>query len=331
MNSPDALLRLHEKAVSNLEIKLANVPTHNMANKTRPTVADIYRVGDNTKVDGLPEELGLSFFFANFNDFKRIQFQAQNYIENRNVVRATWYLGVDKLHSFSMHHENVRYNIILMVYIKAHLDRGFATGAYVEQTVDCMAFIKNYWRAWFWAVVNDDDTFGAQEAFIRSWMDSDYDLIIFGSNQKKRLKKALRRLLDTNPGSFENPIELAMDTQALTPEQLTLHGVALAVEYCFGVKETVDKRESNITNNAAGLDKSLAGMTMNITPEQLAGVNFEAPLTASLLNDIDDTMVENWPAPRQRRPWMRPEVGLDIFENKLTVNDIAGILNSITL
>ncbi|KAF2794028.1 hypothetical protein K505DRAFT_198856, partial [Melanomma pulvis-pyrius CBS 109.77] len=185
--SPQQLQHLHDKAQSNLDIKLKKVPYRAFLT---PGIAGIYDAKEDTVVERVPGDLQLPFFFSRYNDIARTGFIARVDTPDFDICRAIWYYQMDKKHTFDIYYCQARFNLLVAVLAKAMSDKSIRICA-----PEALRFAEAYIDAWCWHTINPDiDMFTPQEIFLDIWREGHYDLIAFTSSQLNAANRAYQKL-----------------------------------------------------------------------------------------------------------------------------------------
>jgi hypothetical protein len=146
MASAEELLGAHDKAQAHLEVKMRPVFIHTLARKKHPTIIDIYEGNDNLFTRGVPHHLSCPFIFSNYNSLAAMGFRADAPTDNPALVKAIWYWGMDRDHSFNFQWRSVRINLILATFVLANHQKGLPTSGWVSD--DALPFVMQFYQAW---------------------------------------------------------------------------------------------------------------------------------------------------------------------------------------
>ncbi|KAF2655432.1 hypothetical protein K491DRAFT_692898 [Lophiostoma macrostomum CBS 122681] len=326
MASAEGLLHAHEKAQANLQVKMSTVPVHTILRKKHPTIIDIYEGNENLMTHGVPQHLSYSFLFSNFNALATMGFSADAPTDNLDLVKAIWYWGMDKEHSLNLRWKPVRLNVILATFILANVENGQAVSEWVSD--DALPFVTQFFQAWCATLHKGapTDGFSVQERFLDTWIHGEYDLTHFSNRGLRRLQGFVDKLLVADHGINKSSTDLETALSKMSPGQLSQHGVALAVQYCYAFeKEHAHGHEIGAENMVVDTDLSL---------DDLARVDWGCPLVSSLLTDVDSSIPAPVDIPRpvkRRAPWISTDAAVDIFERKLNVDDVQKMFEGIAI
>ncbi|KAF1957629.1 hypothetical protein CC80DRAFT_561036 [Byssothecium circinans] len=320
MSSRQLVPQLHARAVENLRIKLKILPPR-IFTRGKPTIIDIYHAintdpGDKQSklhVDGIPNEIQLEYFFANYNELATYQFIALQAPAPLNVAAAPWFYQTDQGHSFSKSHRCVKYNILLMLMISASSD----SDAY-KSTEDFRGALI---RAW-WEAMSKPDDFTHRNAFIQGWHTSDIDLIWFRNTQLFLMASALKQASSSLPQLPCSLDEFLMKARE-NPNFLRTHGTTWALRMLSDtVPPSVKGNEQAKKTPGGGVAQSTdVDMAENSPPDFLTDAHFDTPLLRSLLTYVPPLLVDvKQPSPRleTQNAWMNTYDAVGLFQRKMS-------------
>lgn len=293
---------LHWKAQANLVEKLSILHPRTMP--LNPSLSTIYNES-NTNIDkdsttytrNIPHNLQLPFIFTNYNNIINANRTAlKSSVQSLDVSRAIWYWGIDPTQSFFKDHEQIHYNIILMILV-------IISAATNEHTkTEGRRFAWAFIMAWV-ELLDNDDSFRHRDQFISIWKTGPYDLIVFNAAQKQRVKHAVEALKAKVAQGAEQQT-LGKVSGVVAKRVSAFRGADFILRWCF-------LHESPETGLHFGADEI---MEAEVDDKVLGWVNWNAPLLKGLLINIDrsvDTMQEE-----TNTFWMSAEKAMELVEDK---------------
>ena len=294
---------LHLKAQANIAEKLSIL--HPRAMPLKPSLSTIYDES-NTCIDkdsatyaqNIPHNLQLPFFFTYYNSIINANRTAlKSSVQSLDVSRAIWYWGIDPTHSFFKDHEQIHYNIILMILAVMSGSKNEYT------TTEGRRFGWAFIMSWV-ELLDNDDSFRHRDQFINIWKTGPYDLIVFSEAQKQRVKYAVEALRAKIAQGAKQQA-LGKVSRVVAKKFSAFRGVEFILRWCF-VHEA--KRG---TGQDFGVDSV---MEVEVDDKLLGRVNWNAPMLKGLLIDIDrsmDTMQEE-----TNTFWMDAEKAVELVEDE---------------
>jgi hypothetical protein len=330
-------VQLHEVAKEALAYKTKRLYKWVMRQKTVPNIWDIYAENEKTVLDRAPNWCGLEFYFINYGRTESPGFTPAGNPPDHSMRKAMWYWGTDKERSFSLRHENVRYNLILISYIIAHLNS--EDSGILEHYFDLAA--SEFIHAFLYACIENalpkgTHEFHNRQQFLRLWGYGEWDLMIFNASQCKHLEKAAEELARHKPKIGCEITDWIYGVDNMSTDELVQYGPALAVSLVNYYKaEEMEKHDAAVEQSASGLEVFMqTGMNFD-TEAALAGVDFSKPLVSALLApiepepEIDPEDVVT--PPTNRQPWMDPFKGVGILKGNEMVDLVENCLSSLQL
>jgi hypothetical protein len=293
---------LHLKAQANLVKKLSIL--HPQAMPLKPLLSTIYNESNKyidkdsaTYAQNIPHNLQLPFIFTYYNNIINANRTAlKSSVQSPDVSRAIWYWGIDPTHSFFKDHEQIRYNIILLILAI------ILTGRSEYTTTEGRQFGWAFFMAWV-ELLENDDIFTNRDEFIDMWKTGPYDLIVFSEAQKQRVKDAIEALkAKVAQGAKQQALGKVSGVAA--KRSSAFRGAEFMLEWFFVLEEP-------------GMAQDFAAdevMEVEVDDELLGRVNWNAPMLKGLLIDIDrsmDTMQEE-----TNTFWMGAEKAVELVEDK---------------
>ncbi|KAH4992404.1 hypothetical protein HBI81_037060 [Parastagonospora nodorum] len=214
---------LHQIADTNFRQIMAGARA--VATET-PSLRSVYL--KSAKVYCAPADLGIKVLFKRFNDMARAKFVAHPSLDDE-LNALIFYYGFDKQHSFVTALDQSRINIALAIYTMA----SYAAGTYGDATdVDKATFWYSYSMAWIESL-SPYNNFHRRTEFLANWRRSSYDLVWFGSADKRRMYDALTKLSAGKPPIEGSPLTfLTKCTNGEISEQEFLRvGPAMAIHF----------------------------------------------------------------------------------------------------
>lgn len=229
------LEELHAKAMAQLEHKLSRIPAGVFHSNRKPTIMDIYTVSAAAiHVTNIPPNLQIDFVFENYTRFASADFKAHKAKGADAVSLAIWFWQMDPSHSFSRRHTIMRSNI-LMACIMCMIPEP-------ERFIDAGAlqFCTAFFDAWHWTVGRQDD-FDKQREFLSLWVEGPYELMHFGSKQRKSMEKKIKELEQYVPKKLP-PVDFGQECywqglEMLPKDIRSKYGPAWAVRHIRQVEE----------------------------------------------------------------------------------------------
>lgn len=186
----------------------------------------------------IPQEVSIVTMFHHFNELKATGFSGAKFENGFNAARAIWYWGIDKQRSWSRHHFQIVANVILA---------GIVVCEGTEPDKALVDFLKKFILAFVSHNARSKDC-DAEEAFLKVWWESPYDLVTFTSGRLKKIMAkihALRIELPRNmPFESQNFLE-----QADKQDQTTFceHAMTWAIKWHLLIPD------DNLAQSLAGI------------------------------------------------------------------------------
>jgi hypothetical protein len=127
---------MHRAAEDNLAIKTFKVHKEVIL---LPSLHSIYFHPNEAVIPQVPHNLQLTMYFALYNDIAKANFIAGKSLPPI-INQMIWFYGLDKAHSFSRFFDQVRYNILLMAFVRASK----FDSRYCQE--GCKEFVKAFFR-----------------------------------------------------------------------------------------------------------------------------------------------------------------------------------------
>jgi hypothetical protein len=297
-----ALFDLHLKAQANLVEKLSIL--HPRAMPLKPSLSTIYDESNKyidkdsaTYAQNIPHTLQLPFIFTHYNDIINTNRKAlKSSVQSPDVSRAIWYWGIDPTHSFFKDHEQMRYNIILII-LAIILTR---RNEYI--TTEGRRFGWAFFMAWV-ELLENDDSFTSRDEFIDMWKTGPYDLIMFSEAQKQRVKDAVEALKAKVAQGAKQ--QASGKVSGVAAKRFSaFRGAEFMLKWLFVLEEPEMAQDF-------AADKV---MEVEVDDKLLGRVNWNAPMLKGLLIDIYrsvDTMQEE-----TNTFWMGAEKAVELVEDR---------------
>jgi hypothetical protein len=154
---------LHRQAQANLDHVFSKIPYKVM---TKPDIKDVYLGTARIQNPTFPDHLQLLQLLKMFNDAARVSFTGLP-SSSPALNEMIFYWGLDRGHGFTIHHENMRRNIIVMVFLWAsRIVRGHTRQFCAEDEAGKEEFWSGYILAWKECISGTTDN-SARQAFLK--------------------------------------------------------------------------------------------------------------------------------------------------------------------
>lgn len=295
---------IHDQAEENLKIKLLGIPAR--IGYGNINMFDLYAGRVPAPSVKIPRDLDLTFVFNHFDEFKRTNFTAWKG-HKHDINRAIFYYQMDKMHSLSHYHDQVRYNLITMVFISMS-PATFKIHCH-PALVEDPAFVSEFILAWFHSLYWDGSaTYDHAENWLRIWADGPLDLIRFTRSQRNRLLRACTDAREMIPPHEWAPWDFW--TGPPSEEEFKKHGLRLALRFLLDERSSAHIRETKAEAEEAfkdgGLEGALAGTNLDKKSftMDLADVDFDQSLISALLKAPDRKIRAQTPEVDKSTFWM---------------------------
>ncbi|KAF2707685.1 hypothetical protein K504DRAFT_492336 [Pleomassaria siparia CBS 279.74] len=327
------LLHLHAKAKEYFKIKMAKINSSRVL--LQPiTLADIYLADISPDrraklmIDGIPPHYQLDFYFKTFNEFAASGYVARKHNQRNHIAFATWFYNMDKQHNFACFHERVRWNVVLAVILTTSKEANDICHP------DTLPFREGFLDAWINAMIRQNDCID-QEAFVRIWHHTNYDLTFFGTKDRLRMYNAISELKKNMP-PFPNgctPDEFLEGAKHFDQKQLRQFGPAWALQWVMGAERDMTQfkkqDKDQVMTDGDSLQSAFSGLggpaeedTIPLTYEL-----FQRDWVKALLTPIEPVYVDNsYTIGPRAQNWIAPSTAIELLEGRLAeILDIADI------
>lgn len=166
------------------------------------------------------------------------------------LSRGIWLYDLDPLHSFSRYYEAIRWNLVVMGLLMVN---NFPSGYCAP---DVQRFVPSFMDAQLSSMVNTgklaQQSFKAQEDFIKLWKEGELDLIEFTRGDAVRTKKLIKKLeiqslppaLQIKIGDSPDHIVEMRRTGTITDDEFKKYWPAPVHMYCLFMSD-IDKQQRN--------------------------------------------------------------------------------------
>ena len=337
--NPAMSAQFHEVAEQQLAYKITKLSKYVMRQKTLPNIWDVYDENDKTVTDRIPPYYSLAYFFQQYGRMEQLSFSPATPTLDPNIPGVLWYYGTDMSRAFSLRYENVRYNVILMAYVLAHVQAEQASSLRELEYVhaDSLSFIQYFLHAVIeHALPKGTHDFSSRTAFLKEWSRGEWDLMIFNATQRIILKKATKELAEHKPDVGGRVVDFIHNAYDMTTDDIVKNGPALATAMVnYYQHEEIQRHDAAIEQSAEALETFMqTGLTMD-TAAALGRVDFEKPLVRGVLAPIDVGPEErdpDDPVPSNNRvEWMDAYKAVGIVRGNELLQNVEDCLAKLTL
>jgi hypothetical protein len=142
----------------------------------------------------------LTFVFANYNDIASAGFRARKLEQKMNITMAIFYWQMDKQHPYSIHHPEIRFNVLLAT---LELSVPNAEEKFKKaKREDVYRFLELFLKGWMDAALRKNYAFFPinRDYFIaRVFKTGKWDLVKWTSKPKDRMPRAVKALEEKVP------------------------------------------------------------------------------------------------------------------------------------
>jgi hypothetical protein len=229
-----------------------------------------------------------------------------------NTIRAIWFWGVAKCHSFMWIRESVRCNVILMVLLLArpYWQRFCAKGA--------VEFMQAFVAAWLEAT-HTEKVFTARERFIDMWAKGEWELICFSARKSKTTNYALReKTKEMDAKGINMPFneeEFVARIQNVKDEEILEIGPPMAARWAF---LHVQKMYDEAREQAPGIQQLFGDFSIDDKPStmNLELVDWNGELVKAVLKDIDEGIQQKEVEKNEGACYMDERIALRILKGQ---------------
>jgi hypothetical protein len=235
-----------------------------------------------------------------------------------------WLYGIDQYHSLASYHENTRFNILAMAYAWA--------ANYPAELCDeaAVTMAQSYIDGWMSFMGNQygPKSFACQEAFIKLWRSSEYDLMRFTEGERTRIQKSIiltrdrsfpPELLETVEDKIGDIIRMRREGN-ISDEIWQAYGTKLVMAWVFSKIDAGKSEKAEVDDDMMRLEATQTAdakaMAASVNGNALSQVAWDSPLLKGLLEPMDPAAREPWKLMKDKtisRPHGKPWMSVDIF------------------
>ena len=171
------------------------------------------------------------------------------------INESIWFLNCDEGHAFSHWHVNIKYNLLVMVFLwlldEAGNDdkRSNPDDPHAYERYQFWGLFVQAWLGW----LRRDYSYDAQRAFLNVWHTSGLDLIVFSSTSQRKIKDAMKNMKASMPefpyGDPMKLIDMCMSAD-IDMTAIDKHGAALALQFLNAHIENADDIDKELVDAA---------------------------------------------------------------------------------
>ncbi|KAH7082706.1 hypothetical protein BKA63DRAFT_583761 [Paraphoma chrysanthemicola] len=340
----DELAQHHYELARLLEIKIKHIPRRAIFAERKPTIIDIYKDADALRMPQYHENCQLLNVFESYNEILASKFTARKKEQNMFTTMTIRLWQMDRRHSFSTRHEDIRRNLLLMI-LKLNTP-GEQDRMVREGETQLRTFMTRFVKSWVCYIDRDDwdyDTLGeddVRQSFLAwTWQNGPYDLIQWRNASAKRMDaaiKALKRLVPPQRFPVEDFWKHARQQPAAEFEK---HGAAWALQHLIYMESEEKQTEKDERREAAeavpepdDLADDLASIVMGNgpppPPSWLSEEVLRRPLVRALATPIQEALQ---PLQKEVLPfWMSTADSVAYMEKSVEMASLTGLFEGMS-